>query len=365
MEWFQVKNSEDLISPSLLVYPDRIRKNIELMIAIAGGTDNLRPHIKTHKIGELVALQQSYGIQKFKCATIAEAELLGQNNAEDVLLAMQPVGSQINRFFQLVKKYPKTNYSTLVDNEMSLTEFVNYSKKEDSSISLWLDINNGMNRTGIIPNLIAKVLYEKMYSSEYVNTKGFHVYDGHNHVQNMDERKKVCDKDFLAVIDLKKSLEKDKISIDSIVAGGSITFPIHSKREGVEVSPGTPVFWDAGYKEKYKDLDFLPAAVLFMRVVSNPTENRTCLDLGHKSVASEMSFPRVKFLGKSDIEQIEQHEEHLVIKNSESFEIGDNLYALPIHICPTVSKYKKVHIIKNNEVVSSWNIAARDHQLKI
>ena len=109
MNWYQLKNTDSIISPSLLVYPDRIRKNLELMITIAGDVKKLRPHIKTHKMVEIVSLQQAYGIEKFKCATIAEAELLGLCEAKDILLALQPVKSQLERFFKLIKNVIYTN----------------------------------------------------------------------------------------------------------------------------------------------------------------------------------------------------------------------------------------------------------------
>ena len=90
--WYQINNVEDIISPSLVVFPKRIEANIKLMIQIAGGTDSLRPHIKTHKIAEIINMQLNHGITKFKCATIAEAELLAKCGAQDILLAMQPTG---------------------------------------------------------------------------------------------------------------------------------------------------------------------------------------------------------------------------------------------------------------------------------
>ena len=52
--WFEIDTVEDVISPALVVYPDRIEANIKMMIQIAGGTDSLRPHIKTHKIAEII-----------------------------------------------------------------------------------------------------------------------------------------------------------------------------------------------------------------------------------------------------------------------------------------------------------------------
>ncbi len=66
--WYEVNNAQDMISPALILYPDRIKKNIHKMITISGGTEYLRPHIKTHKIAEIIQLQLDCGINKFKCA---------------------------------------------------------------------------------------------------------------------------------------------------------------------------------------------------------------------------------------------------------------------------------------------------------
>ncbi len=78
------------------------------MVEMAGGTEFLRPHIKTHKMAEIVKMQMAQGIQKFKCATIAEAELLALCGAKDILLAMQAVGANRSRFFKLMESYPKS-----------------------------------------------------------------------------------------------------------------------------------------------------------------------------------------------------------------------------------------------------------------
>ena len=70
--WFAIKNEDAVSSPAVLVYPDRIEENLRRMIARAGGADRLRPHVKTHKMPQVVALKLRAGITKFKTATIAE-----------------------------------------------------------------------------------------------------------------------------------------------------------------------------------------------------------------------------------------------------------------------------------------------------
>ena len=78
-QWYHVSNVAEVDSPALLVYPDLIEENIRRMIAMIGGNrERLRPHIKTHKMADIVRMQMAQGITKCKCATIAEAEMAAQ-----------------------------------------------------------------------------------------------------------------------------------------------------------------------------------------------------------------------------------------------------------------------------------------------
>ena len=361
--WYELSETKTTSSPALLVYPNRVQYNAALMLKIAGDANRLRPHIKTHKMAEIIQLQLQLGIQKYKCATLAEAELLAKTGAPDVLLAMQPVSVHLENFIHLIEDFPKTKFSTLVDNYQSFEAFKKTAFDKNLIIDLWVDINNGMNRTGIKPGKEAELLYKSISKEPLLNLKGLHVYDGHIHTADPYQREAECDADFKPVIQLKEALESEDYPVPTIIAGGTPTFPIHKKRKGVELSPGTPLLWDEGYGSQYSDLEFLPAATLLTRIISKPEKDLICFDLGHKSVASEMQLPRVKFLGNHDFEQISQSEEHLVVKckNSDAYLIGDTCYALPIHICPTVSKYPKVLTVENQKITGSWRVSARDH----
>ena len=365
-KWYELENTENILSPSLLIYPERIEQNIRTMISMAGGISNLRPHIKTHKTAEIIKMQLGLGIRKFKCATIAEAELLAICEAPDILLAMQPIGADMERFFSLIQSYPDSEFSALVDHSTVLKAFAQRARSRKIKVSLWMDINNGMHRTGIAPQTGAFELFKSMVSNQEIQAKGLHVYDGHIRNPDQSERKKVCDQAFEPVLDLKNKLEAEGFSI-AIIAGGSPTFQFHALRNGVETSPGTTLLWDAGYGGLFPEMDFLPAAILMTRVISKPKSNILCLDLGHKYIAPEMNFPRVLFLGMDDSEQIGQSEEHFVLecKNAEAYEIGDVLYAIPMHICPTVAKYEYLQLVKDKKVIDSWKVAARNQKINI
>lgn len=367
LKWYQLKDPSKVVSPSLLVYPDRIEKNIELMLKMAGGPTYLRPHIKTHKMAEIVKMQLNHGIAKFKCATIAEAELLAQCGAPDILLAMQPVGPNINRFISLMAKYPNSMFSTLVDNTNTLQDINDLACSRRIIISLWIDINNGMHRTGIPVGESAIDLYKKISAHKNTNAKGLHAYDGHIRNENIVERKKECDTALNPVLALKDNLDQLDLGPIEMVAGGSPSFPIHSKRMKIDSSPGTTLLWDERYATLFKEMNFLTAAVLVIRIISKPKENLLCFDLGHKSIAPEMGFPRMKIFGLEGCGQIGQSEEHLVIEcsNAKDYEVGAVFYAIPMHICPTVAKYEEVLTVKNNTITGSWQVAARNQKITI
>tara|TARA_B100000287_G_scaffold419360_1_gene457460 strand:+ start:238 stop:1347 length:1110 start_codon:yes stop_codon:yes gene_type:complete len=366
-KWFEIISPEKVISPSLLVFPSRVEENIKTMIKISGDVKKLRPHIKTYKIKEIIQLQIDHGINKFKCATIAEAELLAMSKVKDILLAIQPVGTNIDRFFNLIKKYPESKFSTIVDSEDIIDQIDRKASRNKVITPLFLDINNGMNRTGVLPDEKAIDLYVKISESKNLIANGLHVYDGHIRESNFNLRKRECDKDFKKVEKLIKNLKNLNLDIKTVIAGGTPTFPIHSKRKNIEVSPGTSLLWDERYGSMFKDLKFLPAAVLFGRLISKPKNNLICFNLGHKSVAAEMNFPRLKFLNYSDTNQIGQSEEHLVVEclDSSKYNIGDICYAIPQHVCPTVPKYNDVITVENNKVMGNWKVIARDYKINI
>lgn len=366
-KWYEINNTDDIISPALLVYPERILHNIRSMVEMAGGTEYLRPHIKTHKTAEIIDMQLDQGIQKFKCATIAEAELLAICKAPDILLAMQPVGANGKRFFDLMDTYPESKFSALVDHTDTLNALSKMAKSKEVVVSLWMDINCGMNRTGILPDENAIVLYRRMDADPNVEAQGLHAYDGHIRNTDVAERKKACDRSFASVVNLKNDLESEGIEIKGIVAGGSPTFPFYAKHEGIEASPGTTLLWDAGYGDLFPEMDFLPAAVLLTRIISKPTTNTICLDLGHKHLAPEMPFPRVQFLSMENCIQKGQSEEHFVLEceNAEHYSIGDVCYALPMHICPTVAKYQSLLVVSEGQIIDSWQVAARNQSITV
>src|SRR4051812_11006089 len=100
---YLLNHPERLLSPSLVVFEEIVRANLDAAIAMVGDRDRLRSHVKTHKMRAIVALQESLGLHKHKCATIAEAEMIAAAGGRDVLMAYPLVGPNIDRFVRLAR----------------------------------------------------------------------------------------------------------------------------------------------------------------------------------------------------------------------------------------------------------------------
>jgi D-serine deaminase-like pyridoxal phosphate-dependent protein len=254
----------------------------------------------------------------------------------------------------------------LADNEEIIIRLSDMARKTGIETHVWLDINNGMNRTGVIPGEKAGRFFKRIMDSPMLVAEGLHVYDGHIHDPDPAERARKCDDAFAPVISLIEELKSEGISPINVVAGGTPTFPVHALRKDVECSPGTLILWDESSRS-YPDMDYLHAAVVLTRIISKPAVELLCLDLGHKAVASEMPQPRINIFGMKSYTIISHNEEHMVIrtKTSDKYKAGDHLYGLPWHICPTVDRYDTVYVVNDHKVTGQWNVDARKRKITI
>jgi D-serine deaminase-like pyridoxal phosphate-dependent protein len=366
-EWYVVDNVSELDSPALLIYPERVRGNIQTLINSVADISNLRPHIKTHKSFEVSKLMLDAGIRKFKCATIAEAEMLAMAGAPDVLLAYQPVGPKANRLLAMVQQFPSTRFSCLIDNLAPAKVLSEIFASGNSTLPVFIDLNAGMNRTGILPS-DAVALFESCQSLKGIRIVGLHAYDGHIRDVDFNTRSKRCDAVFDLISNVRQQI-KEKFKTDlTIVVGGTPTFSVHCKRKDAECSPGTFIYWDKGYDDLLPEQNFNFAALVVSRVISKPSADTICIDLGHKSIASENPIThRVSFLNAGNLTPIGHSEEHMVFKvePGRTYNVGDVLYGVPFHICPTVALHDKAAVVNNERITDYWNTSSRTRKITI
>lgn len=367
---YSIKDTSPILTPALCVFTEAVDTNIQKMIQMAGSPDRLRPHCKTHKMPAVVKRLQSHGVRKHKAATFAEAEMLADAGAADIFLAYNIVGPNIERSVNFVSRYPSVTFSVTADHAMPIRSLSAAMGKADQAIDVLLDLDTGQHRTGIAIGDEALELYRLLAELPGLKPGGFHVYDGHQHQSSLDERKAAVLGEWNQVMEFRARCENDSLPVPRIVAGGTVSFPVYAEIEEpvLECSPGTCVFHDLGYGSRYADLNFVPAAVLLTRVISRPTPDRVTLDLGYKAVASDPpAGQRVTFPALPDAKHELQNEEHLVLKTPEAarFVPGDELIAIPSHICPTSALHRTAWAITDGKVVAEWDVIARDRKLTI
>ena len=408
---YPITNIETIPSPALLYFRKQIEGNIDEMVQIAGGPKiaprRLRPHIKTFKTMGVVELLRSRGITKFKCATIAEAEMLAAAGITDILLAYPAVGPNIDRLVALTQAFPGARIKVLGDNPVVIGELSRAPAAAGSSVEVLVDIDPGLHRTGVLPEQ-APNLVKIIAEAPGTAFGGLHFYDGHNHQRDFEDRLSAARDGYDAVVALERQLESAGYEVPRVVMGGTMTFPCYARLGDTELSPGTCAIHDWGYSREMPDLPFTPGGLVLGRVVSHPSPpagspRRFTLDVGSKAICTDRPGQRGLILGYESAKPLFQNEEHWVWELPEGTPedaaeigasgtaganadprggntgaepqsaappdlppIGTELLIVPEHICPTTALYDEVVVVgPDGSVEGSWEITARKRRLGV
>jgi D-serine deaminase-like pyridoxal phosphate-dependent protein len=99
-------------------------------------------------------------------------------------------------------------------------------------------------------------------------------------------------------------------------------------------------------------------------VVSHPKANYLTCDAGHKSVSADAGIPTCEVAGRSDLRPLKPSEEHLPIEvlGGTRPAIGEALYLVPRHVCPTVNNFDDALIVSGGRVIGVERVTARGHE---
>jgi len=365
---YHLEDTGDLISPALVYYRDIILDNTKRAIQMAGGSQYLWPHVKSHKAAGMINMQIDLGITRFKCATIAEAEMTaeaGKNAAVHIIVAYPLIGPNVSRYLRLAKAYPGAVFYAIGDDFDSLSILAKEARGEGMSVNVLIDTDMGMHRTGV-PFEKLKALYERCAALEGLSMKGLHCYDGHRNDRDLNQRKALAEESDRKALDIREALKQQGLECEIMVMGGTPSFPCRTGQEQFYLSPGTIFISDWATCSKFPDLTFPPGAALFTRVVSHQTENTFTLDLGCKGIASDPAGDRGIIAGLDEARPVFQSEEHWVFSlpaGQELPPIGSVQYVIPTHVCPTSALYPELLVAQGGKIVDTWPVNARNRKI--
>jgi D-serine deaminase-like pyridoxal phosphate-dependent protein len=367
IQGYQVADPAALETPAMLLFQDRMDHNIRTVCEMAGGGQNLMPHVKTHKSEAVARKELESGVAGFKCATLKELEMVLQAGAPQAVLSYpQTQDRKVERFCELTSSYPDAWIATIVSTPFHLDVLATAAARRQQSLRVMLDLDAGMRRTGIGFGPNADQLYRAIHEHPYLQPAGLHLYDGHQRISNAAERESAAQRNIELLNEFQQQLESAGMPVECVVAGGSFSFAYYARAEGMHGSPGTVIYWDAGNRREMPDAEFRYAALVLTQVVDRyPDSGTITTDLGNKAISADLPLEQRAFLlGYDEAELTHQSEEHGVFQiPGELPQVGDYLLAVPGHVCPTTIRYPGSHVINSaGEVADYYLHTARDRQ---
>jgi D-serine deaminase-like pyridoxal phosphate-dependent protein len=306
------------------------------------------------------------GIKMAKCATTLELVAAIDAGMEDVVVAFPLMGPNAKRLREIAAAYPERRISTLVESLDQIDEW------RGSAVGVFVDLNPGMDRTGMGEDDFEQVR-ECIDRVQRAGLRfcGLHHYDGQ--IRNTDPSAAAAAREgYSRLMELIAYLKQGGIEVKEVITSGTpatphaLNFAPFGEGDFVHrVSPGTIVYNDRNSLKELPDYGFLPAALVLSTVVSRPRKNRVTCDAGHKAVSADAGVPTCEVMGRPGLMGLKPSEEHLSIevRSVEMPSLGELLYLLPAHVCPTVNNFDKAVLVRGGKVEDIVPVTARGREM--
>lgn len=331
---------EDLPTPALLVELDALEHNIATMARAWPGA-RLRPHVKAWKCTALARRLRENGHTGFCCATVREMEGMADAGlGDDLLLANEVVGRAATRIGSLASR-GDARVTVAVDSNPTIEAAAAAGVRE-----VLIDVMVGMPRCGCDPDDAGRL-------ADHARRRGLEVrgvmgYEGHL-MMEPDETKAA--KVEAAMAELLRAHRE--VGGEVVSGGGTGTYA--TNRWVSELQAGSFALMDTDYGKLAGP--FRQALFLHTTVISVNRSGWAVLDGGLKALAMDHGSPTVE---GGDIWFVS--DEHTTFSPSGAAPlpgVGAKVRVVPAHIDPTIAKHERLHLVRDGEVVDSWDIDLR------
>jgi D-serine deaminase-like pyridoxal phosphate-dependent protein len=169
------------------------------------------------------------------------------------------------------------------------------------------------------------------------------------------------------------AVERAGFPVEEVITSGTPAFPCAATFAPFagagfihRASPGTVVYSDAtSLIQLPEKFGYRAAALVVSTVVSHPKANVATCDGGHKAVSADAGLPTCVVAGRPHLHPLKPSEEHLPIEVREGGPrpaIGEALYLIPRHVCPSVNNFDDALLIRDGGVIGVERVTARGHE---
>ncbi|MBS0246400.1 MAG: D-TA family PLP-dependent enzyme [Proteobacteria bacterium] len=351
----RTKTLAQLTTPAVLIDLDKVERNIKRHQDYADRHGlKLRPHIKTHKLPRIAAMQLQTGAIGVTCQKVSEAEAMvaGTPEIKDVLITYNIIGAE--KLDRLAALATKVKMSVVADNETVVAGLSQRFAHEARPLAVLVECDTGAHRCGVATPEDAAVLAEVIAKSPGLTFAGLMTYpppDGAAGVQA-----------FMA--QAKALIEAKGIAVPVITSGGT---PSMAKAGDAPVTTeyraGTYVYNDRSLVARGACTWDDCALTVLATVVSVPAPDRAIIDAGSKTLTSDLlglqGYGHV--LGRDDIRIDQLSEEHgrLVSDGPIGFKVGDQVRVVPNHACVVTNMVDRLYLTKAGAIVATAPVVAR------
>lgn len=361
----------DLDTPSVLVDLDVLERNIAEIadLARAAGVA-LRPHIKTHKTPEIAKMQLAAGAVGVTCAKIGEAEALADAGLTDFFIAHPLVTALKARRLLALSRRPGVTVATIADSPEGVAALSAVFAGERTPLDVVIKVDTGLARVGVAPGEATIALAQRIAAAPGLRFAGVCAHEGYSYSRSDPaERDAVTRRGVELLVATARELAAAGLPAERVSVGSTPGAKAAIGVPGVtEVRPGNYAFYDAMQVGLGVVSVDRCALTVLVTVVSHAARDRAVVDGGSKTFTSDKGVHGMAganshgiILGKEDVTLHALSEEHGWLRldpNGSDVAIGEQLRIVPIHSCPVANLAEELTVVRGDEVVARWGVAA-------
>jgi D-serine deaminase-like pyridoxal phosphate-dependent protein len=348
----------DSETPSLCLDLSRFEANLRHLLTISHAAGKgWRPHSACHKSADIAKLQIREGAIGITCGKVSEAAVFASAGVREILLVQLPVGeARIRRMASLCRS---ANLIVTCDHYVQAEPLSAECIRQGVTCRALVDINIGMDRTGVRPGRDALELARAIEKLPGLKLDGIMGYEGHVlPIKDANEKRQRIDAALGILTHTRDVFIKNGLCCDIVGAGGTGSLPQSLECEGLtEVHAGAAIFGDS-FDTTSLDTNGVEAALTVLTtVISRPAFDRAILDAGSTSIAIEPQSPTVK--NWSDAKVVMHNAEHIALElgsSSRELRIGDQVELIVGYSGLNTMLHDEYLCFRNDRLETTWPI---------
>ncbi len=357
-----------LQTPALVIDLDRLEANIAHMAEHARRCGiALRPHAKTHKCSEIARLQMAAGARGICVAKLGEAEAMAEAGIDSILITSPVVSEQgLARLMALNARVG--DLMAVCDNTEVAGRLGQAAAASGKTLSLLVDIDPGLGRTGIRPGDAAVALVRQVAENPSLIFKGLQCYAGQlQHLESPNERRDQSLAALKELGELRDRLKTIGLAPAIVSGGGTGTFDIDpDARVLTELQVGSYIFMDRQYNDVWEKpggrVPFETSLFVQTTVISANRDGLATTDAGFKAFATDAGTPVIASGAPPGSNYFFFGDEQGGVFYSggdAKLKPGNTMSCVVPHCDPTVNLYDCYHGVRGDRLEAIWPIEAR------